>query len=44
MTVMFADVAKSTAIIEKLDPEEVHQVMNGCFEILMDIIHRDEGQ
>lgn len=43
VTVLFADVANSTAIIEKLDPEEVHQVMDGCFEILMDRIHRYEG-
>jgi class 3 adenylate cyclase/tetratricopeptide (TPR) repeat protein len=28
---------------EKLDPEEVHQIMDGCFKILMDEIHRYEG-
>jgi class 3 adenylate cyclase len=28
---------------EKLDPEEVHQIMEGCFQILMDEIHRYEG-
>ena len=43
VTVLFADVASSTAIFEKLDPEEVHQVMDGCFRILMDEIHRYEG-
>jgi class 3 adenylate cyclase/tetratricopeptide (TPR) repeat protein len=43
VTVLFADVANYTSISEKLDPEEVHQVMNGCFKILMDEIHRHEG-
>ena len=43
VTVMFADVADFTAISEKLDPEEVHQIMDGCFKILMDEIHKYEG-
>jgi class 3 adenylate cyclase/tetratricopeptide (TPR) repeat protein len=43
VTVLFADVADYTAISEKLDPEEVHQIMDGCFKILMDEIHKYEG-
>lgn len=43
VTVLFADVANYTAIAEKLDPEEVHQIMNGCFRILMYEIHKYEG-
>jgi class 3 adenylate cyclase/tetratricopeptide (TPR) repeat protein len=43
VTVLFADVANYTAIAEKRDPEEVHQIMDGCFKILMDGIHRYEG-
>jgi len=43
VTVLFADVADFTSISEKLDPEEVHQIMDGCFKILMDEIHRYEG-
>ena len=43
VTVLFADVANYTAISEKLDPEEVHQIIDGCFKILMDEIHRYEG-
>jgi class 3 adenylate cyclase/tetratricopeptide (TPR) repeat protein len=43
VTVFFADVADYTAMAEKLDPEEVHQIMDGCFKILMDEIHRYEG-
>jgi len=43
VTVLFADVANYTAMSEKLDPEEVHQVMDGCFKIIMDETHRYEG-
>jgi len=43
VTVFFADVANYTTLSEKLDPEEVHQIMDGCFKILMDEIHRHEG-
>ena len=43
ITVLFADVASYTSISEKLDPEEVHQIMDGCFKVLMDEIHRYEG-
>ena len=43
VTVLFADVANYTSVAEKLDPEEVHEIMDGCFRILMDEIHRYEG-
>ncbi|MBC2717819.1 MAG: AAA family ATPase, partial [Desulfobacteraceae bacterium] len=43
VTVLFADVAGFTSMSEKLDPEEVHQIMDGCFKILMDEIHKFEG-
>ena len=43
VTVLFADVANFTALSEKLDPEEVHGIMDGCFSILMDEIHTYEG-
>jgi class 3 adenylate cyclase/tetratricopeptide (TPR) repeat protein len=43
VTVLFGDVANFTAMSEKLDPEEVHQIMDGCFKILMDEIHKYEG-
>ena len=43
VTVLFADVANYTSIAEKLDPEEIHQMMDGCFKILMDEIHKYEG-
>jgi class 3 adenylate cyclase/energy-coupling factor transporter ATP-binding protein EcfA2 len=43
VTVLFADVANYTPMSEKLDPEEVHEIMDGCFRILMDEIHKYEG-
>ena len=43
VTVLFADVANYTSLSEKLDPEEVHQIMDGAFIILMDVIHKHEG-
>ena len=43
VTVLFADVANYTSMAENLDPEEVHQIMEGCFKILMDEIHKYEG-
>lgn len=43
VTILFADVANSTAMFGNLDPEAVHEIMNGCFRLLMDEIHRYEG-
>ncbi|MGD0661150.1 MAG: adenylate/guanylate cyclase domain-containing protein [Syntrophorhabdales bacterium] len=43
VTVLFADVANFTTFSEKLDPEEIHGIMDGCFKILMDEIHKYEG-
>ena len=35
VTVMFADVAGFTSLSEKLDPEDVHRIMDGCCRILV---------
>jgi len=35
VTVLFADVANFTSMSEKLDPEDVHQIMDGCFSIFL---------
>jgi len=43
VTVLFADVANFTNISEKVDPEDVHRLMDGCFRILLNIIHSFEG-
>jgi class 3 adenylate cyclase/tetratricopeptide (TPR) repeat protein len=43
VTVLFADVASYTALSEALDPEDLHRIMDGCFRILLDEVHRYEG-
>ncbi|MCB0213685.1 MAG: AAA family ATPase [Anaerolineae bacterium] len=43
VTVMFADISGFTAMSEKLDPEEVRGMINGCFELLGDVIDRYGG-
>ena len=43
VTVLFADVAGFTTISETLDPEDVHDIMDGCFEILGQEIHTVGG-
>ena len=43
VTVFFADVAGFTSMSEKLDPEQVHWMMDGAFRILMDEIHAYGG-
>lgn len=43
VTVLFADVAGFTSMAERLDPEEVHGIMNRCFEIVTAEVHRFEG-
>ncbi len=43
VTVLFADIAGFTSLAEKLDPEEVHRVVNACFELITAEVHRFEG-
>jgi class 3 adenylate cyclase/tetratricopeptide (TPR) repeat protein len=43
VTVMFSDVSGFTAMSEKLDPEEVHAIMDRAFEVILDEVHRYEG-
>ena len=43
LTVLFADIANYTTLSEKLDPEEIHQIMDGCFKILSNEIHKYDG-
>lgn len=43
VTVFFADVTGFTTLSETLDPEEVHDIMDGCFEILGQEIHGAGG-
>lgn len=43
VTILFSDVANSTAMFERLDPEAVHEITDGYFRLIMDEIHRYEG-
>jgi class 3 adenylate cyclase/tetratricopeptide (TPR) repeat protein len=43
VTVLFADIAGYTSLAEHLDPEDVHRIVDGCFELITAEIHRFEG-
>jgi len=43
ITVLFADVANYTGLAENDDPEDTHAIMDRCFAILLDEIHRFGG-
>jgi len=43
VTILFADMAGFTTLAEPLDPEEVHQIIDRCFELITAEVHRFEG-
>src|SRR5437667_3198757 len=43
VTVMFSDVSGFTAMSEKLDPEDVHAIMDRAFDVILSAVHRDGG-
>src|SRR5437867_3195010 len=43
VTVLFADLAGFTTLAERLDPEEVHRMIERCFELITAEVHRFEG-
>ena len=43
VTVLFGDIAGFTAMTEKLDPEDVHDIVRRGFELITTEIHRFEG-
>src|SRR5215472_10123013 len=43
VTVMFSDVSGFTAMSERLDPEDVHAIMDRAFEQILGAVHRYEG-
>jgi ribosomal protein L40E len=43
VTILFADMAGFTTLAEQLDPEEVHQIIDRCFELITAEVHRFEG-
>jgi ABC-type oligopeptide transport system substrate-binding subunit/class 3 adenylate cyclase len=43
VTILFSDVKGSTAMAEDLDPEDVMDIMDGAFDVLIEPIYRYEG-
>ena len=43
VTVLFTDVSGFTAMSERLDPEDVHAIMDQAFEVILEAVHRYEG-
>jgi class 3 adenylate cyclase len=43
VTVLFADLAGFSAFAEQRDPEEIHAVVERCFEMIATEVHRFEG-
>ena len=43
VTVLFADVTGFTSISEKMDPEEVYDLLSGCVGFLIEEVYRYEG-
>jgi adenylate cyclase len=43
VTILFADISGFTALSEKLDPEQVRNLMNGCFDQLVPLVEKYGG-
>ncbi len=43
VTILFCDVKGSTAMAEELDPEDVMEIMDGAFDVLIEPVTRYEG-
>jgi class 3 adenylate cyclase/ribosomal protein L40E/tetratricopeptide (TPR) repeat protein len=43
VTILFSDIKGSTALAERMDPEEVLEIINGAFEALIAPIYKHEG-
>jgi len=43
VTILFSDVKGSTQMAENLDPEEVMEIMEGAFDVLIEPVYRYEG-
>ena len=43
VTVLFCDLANSTALAERVGPERMHALLNGFFELALAEVHRYEG-
>jgi class 3 adenylate cyclase len=43
VTILFSDVKGSTAMAEDLDPEDVMEILDGVFDVLIEPVYRYEG-
>jgi adenylate cyclase len=43
VTALFADIRGSTELMEDLDPEEAHAVVDPVLRIMVEAVHRYEG-
>src|SRR4029077_12669068 len=43
VTVLFGDCVGFTELASRLDPEELHNLMDGCFQRVLEAVHRYEG-
>lgn len=43
VTILFSDIKGSTAMAENLDPEDVLEIINGAFEVMIEPVYRYEG-
>ena len=43
VTILFSDVKGSAAMADKLDPEDVMEIMDGAFDVLIEPVYRYEG-
>jgi predicted ATPase/class 3 adenylate cyclase len=43
VTVVFADIVDSVPLGERTDPEEMHALMDRCFQVILPEVHRFEG-
>jgi class 3 adenylate cyclase len=43
VTILFSDIKGSTALAEKLDPEDVLDIINGAFDVLIEPVYKHEG-
>ena len=44
VTILFLDVVGSTALSQRLDPEEVHAVMDGALQACTVLVHQQAGR
>lgn len=40
---LFADISGFTALSEQLDPEQLSEIMNGTFDLVLDVVHEHGG-